>query len=605
MPESTSVRERLQSRLRAERSASNELLRNYRRAIDSRRTPLTTIAGYLTIFLIGGPLLFVACPLILLSGLNQIGGHEFVLAQVGLWTLIAGFAFAEILLKQLHCSSHHACFAHLPFLDHTIAKNTWKNLALLFLLALYPAGLAYGVLGYEYGFDLWQSLVAFGLSAFHYCLIVFVGTWLAVCLPRWKHYVFATGLAIGSLFTMWPEAILPEAYAAILMLLPTSWPGAVLFLSIMEGLPQGLALLLPLVGIVFGINPLRRMLISRFNVSEFMVVSNSTTCAVLDGPLSGAERWSWREPGQLDTTLMLDPVEAASRIRLQGMTQRRLTDCGWVEWIVLRFLTPHQQSVITFLYGESPQWSVLCNYIVVLSAALAVTRIFIPETRLSPIHIVLLVAVSSWFLEQCRGAEPRRCGNSFVARFAEYPVSMKEITHVALKALTVRCVIFGLLLLPISVAWYAVNGIAISGVSSLAGFVVITWKLAYRFSMGFTLPLRRRDAVLAAIIGSSAALATLSGIIVAAAGWRRHDSMFPVGLCLMVAATYGIQQLVKWMIDAGKMDLLHSGPSLYSQSADQLPIQRIKIEARRKWIEAQRLHYGPFWRLKWLFGYDQ
>ncbi len=263
------------------------------------------------------------------------------------------------------------------------------------------------------------------------------------------------------------------------------------------------------------------------------------------------------------------------------------------------------QSLISFLYGESPQWSIAGNYVVVLSMALAVGRIYFPAIGLSPIPIVVLSVFGSWTTEQCRGAELRRCGNSFVARFAEYPIRSKDVTNAVAKVLTVRSLILGLLLLPISLAWYGVNGIAFSAVASLAAFVGITWNLTYRFSMGFTFPSRRRDAILAVMIGCSAVFGTWSGVIVAAVGWRRNDALFLGGLCLIVAATCGIQWLVKWMIDSGKIDLLHSRPSLYSQLTDHFAVQRMKFQTRQRWAEARRRRYGPFWRLKWLFGYAQ
>lgn len=605
MEQSNSLRQRLRCKLRATRAASPELRKNYAIALRSRRTPIPTILGYAAILILGGTMLFICLPIMMLYGLHDAGGLVLVFAHAGFWTLVAGFAFAEFLMKQLHCYSRLTGYAHLPVNDGTIAWDAWRHTALTSLPALYLLLLAYGVVAYQHQFSLRLWLVATVLAIVHYSLLVFLGTWMAVVVPRWKHYFFGTGLvAVIFLYIYAGSRDWAGLSAAALILLPTSWPGTVLFLAAVEGIAEVWLLLIPVVAMTLGITPLRNALIAKYEVAEFSVSRDGATYAKLKGAFRGAERLYWYDPLLMTNTTLQDPIEVAVQIRERGVAERRLKTSGWVERIVAGFLTPHEHSVLSFMKGDGTQWSIAANYLAGASAGLLLIRFSIPQTHLSPLLVVFWFGVISAFIEFFRGAESRRCGGHFIARFAEYPISAECISKAIVKATIVRAAIIGLLLLPIGVFWYGMTGFVFSAVCSLIALCAMIWHAAWQLSLGFKFPSTHRHMLRAVVLATAAVAGTVGGVIVSAAGWREHNHLsFVAGLCLMVISACVIRRLASWIVDSGGIDLVKGTPSLYADFFDRMATQRVSADVRRKYARNLCQQHGLFWRIKWLFGY--
>lgn len=575
-------------RFRAKLNESPQLEATRRTAKRARRASLVTIVYYSLVILLAGPAVFVGIPLVLTQGLYNKGGISLLLATTGYATTIAAFAFAEALLILLYRSRFVTVHSHLPASDAYVAPAVWNTVVVNSLLAVWFLLIVFACIAWNEQLNLAGWLLALSIVLLLFGFTIAAGTWLALSFPRARHGSVAIALGLAAILYQLAQAPhLPAVSAFILALLPASWPGTALWLGFINGIGIAWLVLVPPIVAVACLPRLLKRLARDYAVKEFSFDRGEEARAVLAGNLANSEtKRLVPNGGVAGQSPPSTAADSASRIQSNGLNATDWTSQGWHEQFVARWLTPRQRTIVGFLTGDAPQWSLYWGLLAQMILIVMVLQFVVPRFGAfafqgAVVWSLFLIGLGGM---DCPGLRMTNCGGSYVTQYANFPLSTREISAAMFKVGFIRSLLISALFVPFFFTASAFHTSCLIVISIVVIMSVIAWQVGARLSIGLTLPRLHWSNAWMCIPPVLLLLGSLVGAVAAPVGIAQHSIIWMIGGCLTcTACSFSAWWFFKWLVDSGRIDLVAARLSLIQQALQSFEksSQRYREQLRR------------------------
>ncbi|MSR58770.1 MAG: hypothetical protein EXS05_14145 [Planctomycetaceae bacterium] len=608
----------LRRAVRATIAESPQLTLDYQREKRARRLSIWEIFYYSLAVGIGGPLVFVMIPLVLIACVEDGRGADGVLAAAAVVSTAASLACAQLLVMRLRSGKAISVLSHLPARDSQIAGQIRLEPAAWSIVVLYFSVFAYGYLAWknQFGPGGW-SLVA-GLAVGQWLTSLATGAILGVFLPRFPFgMTILVAAVVGVIYAQAGAPHIADVLFAQYFVLPAGWMNAVLGLAFLKNIQGAWCGAAVGTACIAGLFVAMRHLALSYTIREVHFPPDTEATATLAPPFHEARPGtgirgffrSSREAMAAVDEAQLTPEQAERQILTGAFLEPTVwSRFQWQERIVDRLLTDRERAILELLAANRPRWSESW-WTLAFGGAILTLISGVLVAPVGKLTLVYFAAVCGSFLlfggGRWRGFRTQDCAGALIPYFAVLPIGFDEISRLLLKVGLVRAAcVFVLVLL------FAVCGfrgqivdplVAVIVCAAFASLLVILqgWIIIFYLSLGMRFPdVRLRTLAWHAAPIVLIVVSTFIGFPMLVAGFALPAgagvSFAAAGLLVLALCSWGGWQLLRTMYLRGLVDLVRNKRSSWEEF-----LQRYDMaEQRRCRTEKLRRKYGWFWWLR-------
>jgi hypothetical protein len=615
----TALRQSARARMRA----SPRLWDEYRQARRTRSPSVWRVLYWILVAVLGGGMLGVAIPILLIKAAHDHGGTEFLLAMQSIVSALAPCAFAIVVATFLTRSQTVAVLSHLPAADCEIARRVWRQTVAVSAVAIYLELLIYGFVAWVEGFGRTGWGLAAVLAIAQWVIGISVGTVLAALFPRRVSEFILIAVVPALIIYLFAGAPHHQAVATPAFLtLPSGWLNAFLAWGVLKGLAGSTYAIVPAaLCCAAGIWALMRLL-RQYRVEEFEIRQGEVTAIIVEQPRMARESEEFTR-GLFGDVFALPPEEtfvlSEDEARHQILSRKFLEfpqpeTHGWIERLVDSQLKQRERAILEFLTGGHREWTANWKHL------FATTAFFIGVAWIGDLRgvgpAVYLICAAIAAMNVYSGPWPafgiRSCGGTFLAPISSLPIGFEETCRVLAKGVLLRglaslaIICPALLLNMLQLPFWPASGI-ILGLWIYALLIAgASWQSVCLFTVGTSFPtfgLRNLLLVLAQMALLLVGVLSAEGALVAAMflgmGPAAQKNVIPMAVLAISFGLLGTTSALYWLLfrriyQRGILDLMRNRKSNWSKQLE----QHERLQARNRRYAAVRREYGWFWWLK-------